>query len=93
MTSKRDLKKEINYLVEEIITDCYIYKKLYPDKNQDKVDEIIGNTLNLRHDLIYRINLARNTEDKERKEYFRKIETDLMQHVEKSLDTLNKLTK
>ena len=37
MTSRRRLKKEIDYVVSDLILDCFTYTSLYNKPNDDQV--------------------------------------------------------
>ena len=56
MASKRDLKKDIDYLVYELLSDCFIYSDMHPGKENEALSLIIEDAVNLRNDLIARVN-------------------------------------
>ena len=56
MASIRELKKDIDYLIFEVISDCFVYAGLHPDNKTDEVSGIISDAVNLRNDLITRVN-------------------------------------
>lgn len=56
MASKRDLKKDIDYLVYEILSDCFIFSDLHPDHKTEEISAIISEAVELRNDLIARVN-------------------------------------
>lgn len=51
MTSKRRLKKEIDYVVSDLILDCVTYTSLYQKPNDEEALQIIQGTLVLRNEL------------------------------------------
>ena len=56
MASVRELKKDIDYLVFEVISDCLLYSDVNPAENDDAVTTIIQDAVSFRNDLIARVN-------------------------------------
>lgn len=94
MASRRELKKDINYLTYEVISDCYTYMILNSGKNEDQVLSIITDTVETRNDLIHRVN---NQEEKGNRKavklHYRGIFDDLLGKIDNSFERLSKLTK
>jgi hypothetical protein len=92
MANKRELKKDIDYLVFEVIADCFAYKEVAPDNNIDEIAEIINDAVGLRNDLIARVN---NPEGKDNrritKTYFQQVSKDLLEGVDKLFSRLSAL--
>lgn len=55
MASKRSIKKDIDYLVQEIIGDAYLTLHFHPAQ-KDEVIALIGKTVDTRNALIGRAN-------------------------------------
>jgi hypothetical protein len=93
MASVRELKKDIDYLVFEVISDCLLYSDVNPDENTDAVTSIIEDAVNFRNDLIARVN---NPDGKDNakivKAYYKKVEKDLLTGVDKLFDRLSALS-
>jgi hypothetical protein len=51
MTSRRRLKKEIDYVVSDLILDCFTYINLYQKPNDAETLEIVQGSLVLRDEL------------------------------------------
>jgi hypothetical protein len=51
MTSRRRLKKEIDYVVSDLILDCFTYINLYQKPDDADTKEILQGTLTLRNEL------------------------------------------
>jgi len=51
MTSRRRLKKEIDYVVSDLILDCFTYTSLYQKPNDPETLEIVQGALVLRNEL------------------------------------------
>lgn len=79
MASIRRLKKEIDYLIFEVISDCFSYGGAHPDEKAEDVTGILADTVSLRNDLIRRINNPENPHDpKAVKVHFNSIKRDLL---------------
>jgi hypothetical protein len=93
MASVRELKKDIDYLVFEVISDCFVFSSVHPDNQSDKLSAIITDAVNFRNDLIARVN---NPDGKDNpkilKAYYKTLEKDLMTGVDKLFTRLSELS-
>ena len=94
MASVRELKKDIDYLVFEVISDCFVYSGVHPDNKSDELSAIISDAVNFRNDLIARVN---NPDGKDNpkivKGYYKTLEKDLITGVDKLFNRLSALSK
>jgi hypothetical protein len=94
MASIRGLKKEIDNLIFEVISDCFVYSGLHPERKSDEVSAVISDAVELRNDLIARIN---NPDGKDNpkivKAYYKSVEKDLISGVDGLFGRLSTLTK
>ena len=94
MASVRELKKDIDYLVFEVISDCFVYSGVHPENKSDELSAIISDAVNFRNDLIARVN---NPDGKDNpkivKAYYKTVEKDLMTGVDKLFNRLSSLSK
>jgi len=94
MASIRELKKDIDYLVFEVISDCFVYSGVHPDNKSEELSAIISDAVNFRNDLIARVN---NPDGKDNpkivKTYYKTVEKDLMTGVDKLFNRLSSLSK
>jgi hypothetical protein len=94
MASVRELKKDIDYLVFEVIADCFVFSNFHPDNKSDDLSTIISDAVVFRNDLIARVN---NPDGKDNpkiiKAYYKTLEKDLMTGVDKLFTRLSKLSK
>lgn len=51
MTSRRRLKKEIDYVVSDLILDCFTYNQLFQKTEEKESIQIVEGTLMLRNEL------------------------------------------
>ncbi|OFX55982.1 MAG: hypothetical protein A2046_15150 [Bacteroidetes bacterium GWA2_30_7] len=94
MASIKNLKKDIDYIVSEIISDCYIYLYFNNNANEDKVINIISKSVELRNDLFHRTNNPeKNTEKKVSKQHYKNIYKDLLENSDNLFGQLSSLSK
>jgi len=93
MASVRQLKKDIDNQVFELISDCLLFMGLHPDKKPGDVTGIIEEAVSLRNDLIARAN---NPDGKDNpkivKQHYKAIENDLNSGIDKLCSHLSGLT-
>ncbi len=93
MASVRSLKKDIDYLIFEVISDCFAYSGIHPDNKSDELSAIISDAVNFRNDLIARVN---NPDGKDNpkivKAFYKSVEKDLITGVDKLFDRLSALS-
>jgi len=94
MASVRELKKDVDNLIFELISDCFVYGGVHFDNNADEVSEIISDAVSLRNDLITRINHpVKNDDHKAVKSHYRLVKRDLYIGVDKLFERLSALSK
>jgi hypothetical protein len=94
MASVRELKKDIDYLVFEVVSDCLIYANIHNDENSQKISEIIEDAIELRNDLIARANQPDGKDNpKIVKLHYKTIRKDLFKGVDTLFDSLSSLSK
>jgi shikimate kinase len=78
MASKRDLKKSINNLTFELVSECFSYKSFHPKKKHTKTDTALENLIKTRNDLIQRVNHPVDKEDyKKNRAYLKEVIKDM----------------
>jgi len=93
MANKRDIKKDVDFLVGEVISDCYTYLLIHGDKNREKVVEIIESIVNKRNDLISRVNNPdKSFDSKQVKAHYKAINVELLTTIDDSFSKLSKLS-
>ncbi|MBE0676912.1 MAG: hypothetical protein IH591_19810 [Bacteroidales bacterium] len=94
MASVKNLKKDIEYLVFEVVSDSLTFAGLHPGKGTDELSDIIEEAIQLRNDLYARVNNPEKSDDKAvQKEYFKSIRKDLFTGVDGLFDRLSKVTQ
>lgn len=78
MASVRRLKKEVNWLTNELVDECLIYLTFHPETSDEKMDQVLRNIIEGRNEVILKINARpRAKGTKEVKAYYKEI-TDLV---------------
>jgi hypothetical protein len=94
MASIRVLKKDIDFLIFEVISDCFVYGGLHPDNKTEEVSGIISEAVSLRNDLIDRVNNPSGKhEPKLLRAHYKAVKADLAAGVDKLFDRLSALSK
>lgn len=92
MTSRRRIKKEIDYVVSDLILDCLTYTHLYKKPDDEEALQIVQGTLMLRNELR---DLANHPEKKSESEsvksHYDNIAKTLIGGVEEGYGKLGKL--
>jgi hypothetical protein len=89
MASVKNLKKEINYVVSDIIEECYMWQILQDDtKIADKAEKIIDEAITTFDELIEKVN-TKNIDNK--KAHFKAISADLEKKADVLLSKIEKL--
>ena len=93
MASIRELKKDIDYLVFEVVSDCLVFSNLHPENESDELSALISDAVEFRNDLIARVN---NPDGKDNpkivKSYYKTVEKDLITGVDKLFERLSNLS-
>jgi len=87
MASVQNLKKDVNYVISDIIEECYIWQLIHEENQSEKAEKLIDEAIDVFDDLIARIN-TKKVENK--KLHFKAINQDL---ETKASDLINKLAK
>ena len=88
MANKRDLKKDINYLLGDIIEAVYVWELSNSEKDTKKSEAIIDEAIDVFDDLIEKVN-DRSVENK--KAHFKSINQELEKKGRALIDKINKL--
>jgi hypothetical protein len=92
MTTRRRLKKEIDYVVSDLILDCVTYTNLYQKPNDEEALLIVQDTLTLRNKLRNQANHPEQRNNSETaKSYYDNIAKTLVEGVDAGYGKLGKL--
>jgi hypothetical protein len=94
MANRRDLKKDLNWLTHEVISDCLIYLELHPEQEEKPVADIISKMINERNLVLSKINLPTSQMDrKEVKKMYNETVHHLLDTTHNCFEELSKLTR
>lgn len=89
MASVKNLKKDINYVLSDIIEECYDWQLLQNDpKKIDKAEKVIDEVITTFDELNVKVN-TKNVENK--KAHFKAIKSELQTKGESLLAKISKL--
>ncbi len=92
MASKRDLKKDVDSLIFEVVSECYSFADIYPEADPAKADEIIEKAMDLQDETITKINnVDKSLSSKEKKKYFNELKTEFIKKIEELFKELDEL--
>jgi len=92
MTTRRRLKKEIDYVVSDLILDSMTYANLKQKPNDEEALQIVNETIELRNKLRNKANHPEQKENTETaKTFYDNIATTLVESVDKGYTKLGKL--
>lgn len=92
MASRQRLKKEIDYIVSDLVIDCFTFMTMQQEPNKPEVLQIVQDTLNLRNELRNQVNHPeKKGESQTTKNYYDSIAKVLVDSIEASYQKLGKL--
>jgi hypothetical protein len=91
MASRKELKKDIDYLIFELVADCYgcIYEN--PDKDMSGFEAVINDAFHLKENLISRINQYNASPEGKARVFFKSIRVDLVNGLKDGYEKLEKI--
>ena len=94
MASIKDLKKDIDYLVYEVISDCFTMMSVQPLDKSDELAEIVSDAVQLRNELFSRVKHPGGKDNPAvLKSYYRQVRTDLLSGIDELFVRLSKVSK
>ncbi len=92
MASIKKIKKDIDYLFYELISDCFTFASVNPMESDEELSALISEAVQKRNEFVVRAN---NPDGKETpalvRAHYQKLNTDLFTTVEKLFDRLRDL--
>lgn len=94
MANRRDLKKDLNWLTHEVISDCLIYLEINPGKDETPVAEIIDELIRHRAESFIEINKPTTGMNRQEvKQKYNGIVSNFFEVANSSFEKLSKLSK
>jgi hypothetical protein len=88
MASKKDLKKDINYLTDEVIGTCLLHQYTQGQERQDELEGIITEMIEFREQLIQKANHPEK-KDGNLKAYYRSLYDELLEKVNGAFERIS----
>jgi hypothetical protein len=88
MASRRELKKNVNYIAGELFTECLINSMFIPGTDKDKADELMSEVLKMQDEFVTRIS---HTEPGNVKVFYKKFRADFNAKVNEIIEAIGKL--
>ena len=90
MASIRRFKKDIEFLIEEVVSDCCTFMYVYPEKKSDEAIQIIQDAIAFRDKLFAEVN---NPQENPLKAYYKTVNRELLEGVDALFQRISDLTK
>ena len=88
MASRRNLKKNVNYIAGELFSECLVNSMFVPGTDKVKADELMNEILLMQTDFVNRIS---HTEPGNVKGFYKKFHVDFNAKVNEIIDAIAKL--
>lgn len=94
MASIKNLKKDIDYLFFEFISDCFMFTSLHTGEKRTEVQNLIEEAVTMRNEFIDRVNHPNGKENTALvKAYYISIRKDLLEKVDELFEKLSEISK
>lgn len=88
MANKRILKKEINYIAGELLSECLFNKYLIPNVDAEKADALMGKIIGIQDDFLCRVSANGDKDPKKVKIYYKKLRADFDKAIDEVFEDL-----
>lgn len=94
MARRKDIKRDVNNLCYEVVYECIVFLEHTPSLNQENVYQIIYDAIDLRNDLVHKVNNPQtNNSPAVRRDYYSGIRNDLYNGTISMIERLNSLPR
>ena len=90
MANLRTFKKDVIFLINEVISDCWVFMYLNRDKNVEEANKIVADAVELGDNLFEQIN---HYPKDDAKKHFKELNQKLLEGVDALFVRLSGLTK
>lgn len=91
MASKRELKKDVNFLLDEVLETCLVHYHLKKDDQQatEKINQIMEEIVEFRNEILYKINHpAEELEGKSLKGWYSGLFSEMIEKTDQTFEKL-----
>jgi hypothetical protein len=94
MASIKNLKKDIDYLFFELISDCFLFTSLHSGEKRNQVQDLIEAAVTMRNEFIDRANHPDGKDNPALvKAFYSALHRELLETVDSYFEKLSQLTK
>lgn len=86
----RTFKKDIDYLIDEVISDCCTFIYINPDKKEEEAMEVINRAIALRDEMFERLN---KIHQKPARPHFKALKEEFLNNVDDLFEKISELAK
>lgn len=91
MASKRNVKKDIEYITYTVVYDCMSHLEIASEKTYEDVVKIISETVQTRNELFFKVNHQEKGSRKLVRAYYRDVYKDLLKNADSAFESLSKI--
>lgn len=88
MASRRNLKKNVNYITGELFAECLVNSAYVPGTDKEKADKLMCDILKFQNEFVSRIS---HTEPGNVKGFYKKFRVDFNAKVNEIIEAIGKL--
>ncbi len=89
MASKKNLKKNVNYIIGELFTECWVQYKYVSGTNKEEAKNLMTKILTIHNDFISRIS---HPQPGNIKGFYQKFHSDFNKQVNELIEEIGKLS-
>lgn len=86
----RVIKKDIDYILNEVVSDCLIAYQYVSEESKESVMELVNEAVDLRHDLFLKVN---HPEATNLKAHYKAVYKELLEKTDALFDKLSSINK
>lgn len=86
----RVIKKDIDYVLNEVVSDCLVALQFAKDESKEAIMTIINEAIDLRHDLFQKVN---HPDKSNIKSYYKTIYKEMLGKADELFDKLSAVNK
>lgn len=94
MASVKNLKKDIDFLFFEFISDCFLFTSIHTGEKRNEVQNLIEEAVSMRNEFIDRVNHPDGKDNPALvKAYYTSLSKELMEKVDSYFEKLSDISK
>jgi predicted HAD superfamily phosphohydrolase len=94
MASVKNLKKDIDFLFFEFISDCFLFTSIHTGEKRNEVQNLIEEAVSMRNEFIDRVNHPDGKDNPALvKAYYTNLSKELMEKVDSYFEKLSDISK